>query len=77
MQLEAEAARCSAAIEMGPAARIFIAGAIRSLPFGFPLLRERAVEELYLRFKLSLTIGQYLSNLLLLASGQRAEIDDF
>jgi hypothetical protein len=66
---------------IGPATPSSNRWALRGLPFrsslGFPLLRERAVEDLYIRFNLSLAIRQYFSNLFLLASGQRVEVDEF
>jgi hypothetical protein len=79
--LAPEAAQCFAARESGLPHQSSIAGALRGLPFRrplrFPLLPERAVDKLYLRFKLSLTIRQYLSNRLLLRIGQRIEVNKF
>jgi hypothetical protein len=79
--MAAEAAQCFAAIESGLSYQSAIAGALRGLPFRrplrFPLLPERAVDKLYLRFKLSLPIRQYLSNRPLLGIGQRIEVDLF
>jgi hypothetical protein len=79
--LAPEAAQRFAAIESNLQHQSAIAGALRGLPFRrplrFPLLPERAVDTLYVRFKHSLPIRQYLSKRLLLGIGQRIEVDLF